>query len=130
MSYLTSFLFLVAGAINFAPLSGAISSEQLERLYHIGAASPDVELLLRHRAILFGIVGSIIIVAAFIPSLRLVATISGLVSMVSFIVLVFATKSGSASLVQIAWIDVVATLILLLGFALHLAAAGQPPSNV
>jgi hypothetical protein len=130
MSYLISFLFLVAGAINLAPVSGAISSEQLERLYHIGAASSDVELLLRHRAILFGIVGSIIIVAAFVPGLRLTATLSGLVSMVSFIVLVFATKSGSASLVQIAWIDVVATLILLLGFALHLAAAGQPPSNV
>ena len=127
MSYLTSLLFLIAGAINFIPISGAVSGEQLDKLYQIGVVSPDVGLLLRHRAFLFGIVGSIIIVAAFVPSLRLVATISGLVSMVSFIVFVFATKNSNPNLIQIAWIDVGATLVLLLGFAVHLAAGNQQP---
>ena len=125
MGYLISFLFLVTGVINFAPMFGSISGEQLNKLYQIGAVGPDLELLLRHRAFLFGIVGSIIIVAAFVPALRLVATICGLVSMVSFIALVLLTKNSNPNLVQIAWIDVGATIALLLGFALHIAAENQ-----
>lgn len=127
MSYLISILFVVAGAINFAPIAGVLSGAQLDKLYQIGATSPDIELLMRHRAFLFGIVGSIIIVASFIPSLRLIATIAGLVSMLSFIALVFITENSNPNLVQIAWIDVGATIALILGYGLHLAASDQAP---
>ena len=119
MTYLISFLFIVAGFINFAPIAGVFSGEQLNKLYQIGALSPDVELLLRHRAFLFGIVGSIMIAAAFIPNLRFLATVSGLVSMLTFLALVFATKNSNPNLLQIAWIDVGATVVLLVAFALH-----------
>ena len=121
MGYLSFSLFLVVGVINFVPLTGVVSAGQLHKLYQIGATSPDVELLMRHRALLFGIVGSIIIAAAFIPGIRLIATLTGLVSMVSFVALVFATKSRNSKLVRIAWIDVGATIALLLGFAGHAA---------
>ena len=125
MDHLISLLFLVAGAINLAPLSGALSSKRLQGLYRIGPISSDVELLLRHRAFLLGIVGSVIVFAAFLPDIRLVATISGLVSMISFIVLVLVLKSGNPQLIRVAWIDVAATLILLLGLVLHLAAGDR-----
>lgn len=124
MNYLIAFLFIVAGLINFAPITGVFAG-QLDKLYQIGDISADVELLMRHRAILFGIVGAIILAAAFIPGLRLAATIAGLVSMLSFIALVFASENSNPNLVQIAWIDVGATLALLLGFILHLASASD-----
>ncbi len=120
MGYLTAALFIIAGLINFVPISGIVSGDQLSKLYQIEIASADIELLLRHRAILFGIVGSIIIAAGFVASLRPVATVAGLVSMVAFILLVFATKNSNPNLVQIAWIDVGATIVLLLGFGAHL----------
>ena len=124
MNYLIAFLFIVAGLINFAPITG-VFADQLDKLYQIGDISTDVELLMRHRAILFGIVGAIILAAAFVPGLRLAATIAGLVSMLSFIALVFAGENSNPNLIQIAWIDVGATLALLLGFILHLAAASD-----
>lgn len=130
MRYLTPMLFLVAGIINIVPVSGALSGGQLDKLYQIGATGTDIELLMRHRAFLFGIVGAMIISAAFIPSLRIVATVAGLVSMLSFIALVFATKNSNPNLVQIAWIDIGATIVLLLGFGLHLTAAFQPQPNI
>ena len=125
MSYLITGLFVVAGVINLAPLSGVLSVEQLSRLYQVEAIPADMALLLRHRAVLFGIVGSILIAAGFVSSLRLVAFVAGLVSMISFILLVFATKNGNPSLIQIAWIDVGATIALLAGFGVHLATSSQ-----
>ena len=124
MNYLIASLFVVAGLINFAPISG-VFADQLNKLYLVGDISTDVELLMRHRAILFGIVGAIILAAAFLPGLRLAATIAGLVSMLSFIALVFAGENSNPNLIQIAWIDVGATLALLLGFTLHLAVASD-----
>ncbi len=125
MNYLIAFLFLAAGLINFAPITGVASSDQLERLYRLSAITPDIELLLRHRVVLFGIIGTIIMAAAFLPVLRLTATIAGIVSMVSFIALVFATKNTNVNLVQIAWIDVIATVLLILGFVLHATTGNQ-----
>ena len=77
MSYLIVLLFLIASLINFAPIAGAWSVDQLVRLYQIEVTDPDIALLLRHRAVLFSIVGSIILVAAFVPGLRLLATVAG-----------------------------------------------------
>ncbi len=125
LNYLIAFLFLAAGLINFAPITGFASSDQLERLYRLSAITPDIELLLRHRAVLFGIIGTIIMAAAFLPALRLTATIAGIVSMVSFIALVFVTKNTNANLVPIAWIDVIATVLLILGFVLHATTGNQ-----
>ncbi len=114
-------LFLVAGIVNFAPLIGVSSVEQLGKLYQIDILNRDVALLLRHRAVLFGIVGTLIIGAAFLPHLRTAAAIAGLVSMMSFIVLVLFLKTSNSSLMQIAWVDVFAIVALLLGFILHIA---------
>lgn len=125
MNYIISILFVIAGLINFAPISGVLSGEQLDKLYQIGAIHPDIELLMRHRAILFGMVGSVICIAAFVPSLRMLATFAGLASMLSFVVLVFATQSSNSNLIQIAWIDIAATVVLLFGFGLHMMATAQ-----
>jgi hypothetical protein len=120
MNYLIGSLFFVAGIIKFVPLIGVWSSERLSKLYQIEILNQDIALLLRHRAILFGIVGAIIISAAFFTRLRLTAAIAGLVSALSFIVLVLALETTNPSLIQIAWIDLFVSMLLLLGLALHI----------
>lgn len=120
MNYVIAVLFLIPGLINFIPIIGSVSSDQLSRLYQIENISTDVELLLRHRAFLFGIVGLLIMVSAFQPVIRTHATLAGLVSMVSFIVLVMMLNISNPSLVRIAWIDVFAIVCLSAGYLLHL----------
>ena len=119
MKQLIAALLIVPGLINFAPILGALSNEHLAKLYLVDNLNPDVALLLRHRALLFGIVGAFIIYSAFQPHLRPYATIAGLVSMVSFVILVFALNTSNPSLIKVAWIDVGAIIILVVGSLLH-----------
>ncbi len=64
MQRLTAALFIVVGLINFAPIGGLLSAELLANSYGITAPHGDLLILLRHRALLFGIVGGLLIVAA------------------------------------------------------------------
>ena len=125
MNYLIASLFVIPGLINFAPIIGALSNEHLSKLYLVTDLSPDIALLLRHRAFLFGIVGAFILYSAFQINLRTYATIAGLISMVSFVVLVFALKTSNPSLIKVAWIDIVAIIILIAGYLLHIRFNAQ-----
>ena len=125
MNYLIASLFVIPGLINFAPIIGALSNEHLSKLYLVTDISPDIALLLRHRAFLFGIVGAFILYSAFQINLRTYATIAGLISMVSFVVLVFALKTSNPSLIKVAWIDIVAIIILIAGYLLHIRFNAQ-----
>lgn len=118
--YFVTILFLIVGLINFAPLAGVLGNQTLASAYAVEIATPDMSLLLRHRAVLFGIVGGLLLVAAFRPSLRPVAAICGFVSMVSFAALYLLTGvEGNARLAQVLWIDVVAILLLVAAMALN-----------
>ena len=78
---------IIAGIMNVLPLAGALGADQLRSLYGLASITPDLEILLRHRAILFGLVGSLLIAAAFVPGLQLAALLIGGASMASFIVI-------------------------------------------
>lgn len=119
MNYFIASLFLITGIVNFAPIVGVISVEQLNRGYNIALNNADVILLMRHRAILFGVVGGLILTAAFVHSLRAPATIVGLISMLAFVVLVVSQNTENTILLKIVWIDVVASITLILGYGLH-----------
>lgn len=80
-------LFVIVGLVNFAPLAGVLSREMIEGAYAVEVNSAALELLLRHRAVLFGIVGGLLLVAAFRPALRPIAAVCGFISMISFALL-------------------------------------------
>jgi uncharacterized membrane protein len=50
-------LMLVVAAIHLVPISGFLGAQRLSALYGINVASADLEILMRHRAALFGILG-------------------------------------------------------------------------
>jgi hypothetical protein len=87
MRYLTAFMLIVAGAIHLLPLAGLPSAERVGSLYGVTVAEPNLEILLRHRAVLFGIVGALLVLAAFRRALQPLALVVGLVSVVSFLLL-------------------------------------------
>mmetsp|Transcript_14749 Transcript_14749/g.18241 ORF Transcript_14749/g.18241 Transcript_14749/m.18241 type:complete len:129 (-) Transcript_14749:38-424(-) len=113
-SIFSTALFGVAGIINFAPLIGIVSPTRLSKLYGLPLEQADSNLLLllRHRAALFGIVGGIILYAAFHVPSRSLATVAGFSSMLSFMALAISTKSLNRHLTRVLWVDVIGCLSL------------------
>ncbi len=103
---LVAVLFIVVGLINLMPVAGVLSGELLARAYGIDAPHGDLEILMRHRALLFGIVGGLLLAAAFRRHLRFSAIVAGLVSMMGFVVLAWQTGGYGPELTRIVAIDV------------------------
>ncbi len=106
-------LIILAGLINFAPVIGVLSGARIESLYGIELHDPTVEILLRHRAVLFGILGGFMVAAAFQPRLHKIAMTIGLVAMVSFMGLFFLGDDQPASLMSIIYADIVGVIALI-----------------
>ena len=111
-------LLLIVGLINFVPIIGVISSEQLTKLYGITLSDKNLIILLQHRALLFGIIGAFIIYAAFHPSLQPHAFTAGLISMLGFIVIVWRNDGYNQELAKIITADVIALIFLSIAFVL------------
>ena len=114
MGALVTTLYLVAALINLAPVSGVFGAARLEVLYGLPFADPNLLVLMRHRAVLFGIVGVLLAVAAFVPGIRTIATVAGLISMVSYIVVVWLVGPSEINdaLRRVMWVDVVGIVAL------------------
>lgn len=98
--------FLVAAIINLLPVMGVMGVPQLERMYGVALEGPDIAVLMRHRAILFGIVGALL-AAAFVPSFRWAAFFAGMLSMVSFLVFQALEGETNVELGRVALVDYV-----------------------
>jgi hypothetical protein len=106
-------LFLT-GIVNILPAMGAFFPTKMKDAYGIDVLDVNFELLLRHRAVLFAIVGSFMLYSAATKNNMALATIMGLISMLSFIILYYVIGDGiNEPLTKVMKIDVVASLILL-----------------
>ena len=111
----------MAGLINLLPALLAFLPDKISKSYGIEIPDANYELLLRQRAILFGIIGGLMIYAALVKEYYEISTIAGFVSMTSFIILyVLIGKDIKSELKKVMMIDVVATIILCIGFVLFL----------
>jgi heme A synthase len=109
----------IAGVINLLPSVLAFLPDKISKSYGIEIPNENYELLLRHRAILFGIIGGLMIYSAVAKKHYEVSTVIGLISMVSFIVLFFLIgKDINSDLKKVMTIDIVGTVILCIGFIL------------
>ena len=113
MKRVISMLLIVVGVVNLLPVAGVLSAGLLASAYGIPYPDGDLLILLRHRALLFGIVGAIIITSAFRRHLQLTAIVAGLVSMLGFVALAFLAGDYGAKLESIIIIDVAASIGLI-----------------
>ena len=93
--------------------------EKISKSYGIEIPNVDFELLLRHRAVLFGIVGGLMIYSAILKKYYSISVTVGLISMISFIILYFLMNGINAELEKVMKIDLVAVVILLVVFLLY-----------
>lgn len=80
MHSIATIMLLIVAAIHVLPLLGAFGEKHLSGLYGISIADPNLAILMRHRAVLFGLLGAFLFVAALIPPLRLAGLVAGAVS--------------------------------------------------
>lgn len=113
MEKVITFCLIIVGLINFVPVLGVISAQRLESSYSIILAGNDLVILMRHRALLFGILGAFILYAAFNPLYQTAAIIMAALSMVSFALLVLGTGGYNEAVGKVLLVDLVGIVFLL-----------------
>ena len=106
-------LLLVVAAIHLVPITGFFGADRLTSLYGIDVTSADLEILMRHRAVLFGILGVFFAYAAFRPALQPVAFVAAFATIASFFYLAFSVGDFGEAIRKIVVGDVVAAVALL-----------------
>lgn len=112
-------LFLVPAVIHLLPLSGLMGADALSRLYGQDFSQPDLLVLMRHRAVLFGMLGGLLLAAAFRASLRTPALWAGYVSVLSFLLIAAMTDGHGPAVARVVVADGVALASLVLASVLH-----------
>lgn len=119
MPRLRTALLIVAGLIHLMPLPGLVGGPALARLYGLDSLPPDLEILLRHRAVMFGLLGALLVGAAFRPEWRPLAMGAGLISAVAFIALAAAVGGYGPAIRRVVVADLVAVACLLGALAIE-----------
>ncbi len=114
---------IVVGIIHLLPVTGLAGAERLGSLYGVRIDDPNLSILMRHRSVLFGLLGLFCVVAAFRPELQLLALCGGAVSVASFFFLAYSTGNFNAELKRVIVADAVAAVSLALGFAAYFATS-------
>lgn len=112
MQRLTSSPYVVVGLVNLLPVVGVLSTGRLRALYGVDLEDPSLIILMRHRAVLFSVVGALLVTAAFRTPLRPLALASGLLSMLSFVGIAYLVGDLNAELQRVVLVDVVASGLL------------------
>ena len=115
MRFIVPAMLLAVGIIHLLPLSGVLSATRLFDLYGISFDDPNLEILMRHRAVLFGLLGMFLLSSAFLPNLQLAALITGFVSVVSFLYLAYSVGGYNDQVNRIVTADKAALVCLLVG---------------
>jgi len=107
MPHLVSAMLVVAGIIHVLPLIGVLGADPLHRLYGLRIEDPNLLVLMRHRAVLFGLLGGFLLYAACKRDAQIAALIAGLVSAGSFAWIAW-SSGGADSMMSLAMFRVVA----------------------
>lgn len=117
--------FLIIAFIHAVPVVGFIGADNLERLYGVSLESPELVLLMRHRAVLFGILAMILCLGAFQSRYRVLAFVCAAGSLLPFFYLTLTAASYNAAILHLLQADFVALLALIVAGSLHLLGMKQ-----
>jgi len=109
-------MLIVIAVIHLLPVSGVTSGEQLSTLYGLSFEEPNIQILMRHRSVLFGILGVFILFSAFKPRMHLYALTAATVSVVSFLYLAWSVGDYNAPIGRVFKADLVALFCIVVAF--------------
>ena len=113
-------MLVLVAIIHLLPLSGVLGPEQLSVLYGVSVNDPNLEILMRHRAVLFGLLGIFMLYAAFRPAVQMPAFSAGFVSVTSFLGLAWSIGGYNDQIARVFAADMAALACLIVGFGAHL----------
>jgi len=113
-------MLVVVAVIHLLPVSGVLGTEQLRSLYGLSFDEPNVEILMRHRSVLFGLLGGALLFSAFKPILHTYALIAATISVVSFLYIAWSVGGYNHELGRVFLADVIALFCLAIGFLVFL----------
>jgi len=128
MKYVSIVALLVAGLIHLLPVPGVMGVGTLARLYGIEVKDPNTAILLQHRALLFGVLGVLMLSAVALPWLRVTALTVGLFSAASFIVVATAVGGYHPAIGRVVVADVWACVLLAAGLVAEVWLIGRKPA--
>lgn len=113
-------LMLVVALIHLLPIVGVLGGERLSMLYGVAIDDRNLAILMRHRALLFGILGGLFAYAAFVPALQPVAFTAAAVSLAGLFWFAFSAGGYNEAIRKVVIADIVATICLVLAVVLFL----------
>lgn len=116
---------LLVALIHVLPLAGVLGAAKLSSLYGLSVQDPNLEILMRHRAVLFGLLAAFLAYAAFHRPLHGLALVAGGVSVVSFLVLAAMVGSYNTAISTVVKADVAGLVLLGVAAGVHLSGAGR-----
>ena len=111
----TSAMLVVVGIIHLLPVTGVAGGPRLAALYGLTPGDPNLEILLRHRAVLFGLLGAFLVFAAFRQSLQPPALMAGFISVLTFLWLAYSAGDYNDQLARVVKADMLALICLAVG---------------
>ena len=126
MENLYRLILLITGLVHILPFSFLFFTEQLQKSYGVDISDANLQLLLRHRAIFFGLIGVGLILSAVKKSFYGWAAAVGLISMVSFVWLFYQIGGINQQLRSVMLIDVfISAALFLSAMVYHFIYAKQ-----
>ncbi len=118
MNNVIAVLLFIVGLINFLPVMGVLSAAKLSQAYSINLESNDIVILMRHRALLFGVIGGFIFYSLYEPFHQPAAMLMAAISMVGYLYFVWAVGDYNDAVRKVARIDWVGLACLMLASVL------------
>ncbi len=109
---LTSICLIIAAIIHLLPLVGLAGADRLTKLYGIPIEEKNLLILMRHRAVMFGLFGAFLVYAAVVPAVRGAAIFVVLISDIAFLVLARTTGGYNTAMARVVKADIVAIVAL------------------
>ncbi len=125
-------VLLALALIHLLPVAGAAGAPALARLYGVRVDDATTVLLLRHRAVLFGLLGAFLGAAAFRPAWQPAAIAAGMVSVGTFLWMARLTGAGTPEVARVVRVDLVALAALMVAAIVRWQMArdgSAPPSS-
>ena len=116
---------VIVGAIHLLPLQGLLGGDRLNALYGVAIEDENLLILMRHRALLFGLLGGFLVWAAVRPSLHAPALLAGAVSVAGFLLIALQSAERNSEIARVVSIDVFALILLAIAALLKFAAQGE-----
>jgi len=120
MNKAISLLLGIVAVIHLLPLSGVLGADRLTALYGMAFDDANLQIMMRHRAVLFGLLGMFLLAAACKPAWQGTALIAAFASVVSFLWLAWSVGGYNAAIARVVTADLVAFACLLAAAVLYL----------